>query len=107
MTNESLASSFPASSKDVANLKQTAAEAVNDLGSTAATHAAKAKGQLQDLKGHLREEGGEQLAQAQVRVEDVIRSARDYAATRPLTCIGIALAVGVLFGLSRRGSCQS
>src|SRR5476651_1451633 len=104
MTNETLASSFPATKRDISNLKQTATDAVNDLGSTAVTHASKAKGQLQDLSGHFQEEGSEQLAQARMRLEDVVASVRNYVAARPLTCLGISLGVGLLFGLSRRSS---
>jgi len=104
MTNETLSSSFPATARDVSNLKQTATDAVNDLGSTAAVHASKAKSQFRDLSGHFQEEGGEQLMQVRTKLEDVVASARNYAAARPLTCIGIALAVGLLVGLTRRGS---
>lgn len=102
MNNETPRSAFPATQQDVSNLKQTATDAVNDLGNTASVHAHKAKGQVRDLVGHLQDEGGEQLDQAKGRLGDVVNSARDYAAERPLACIGIALAVGFLFGLSRR-----
>jgi ElaB/YqjD/DUF883 family membrane-anchored ribosome-binding protein len=103
MNNETLRSSFPATQQEVANLKQTATDAVNDLGSTASVHASKAKSQIKDLVGHFQDEGGEQLDQAKGKLLDVVNSARAYASERPLVCIGVALAVGFLMGLSRRG----
>ncbi len=93
---------FPSTRQDVSNLKQTAVDAANDLGSTAAAHASKAKGQLRDLAGHAQEESADQLNQLRSQVNDFSGTARDYVSTRPLTCLGIALAVGFLFGLSRR-----
>ena len=104
MNNETLRSSFPATQQDVSNLKQTATDAVNDLGSTASVHASKAKSQIKDLVGHFQDEGNEQLDQAKGKLLDVVNSARDYASERPLVCIGVALAVGFLIGLSRRVS---
>ena len=107
MINETPASSFPATKQDLANLKQTATDAVKDLSRTASVHAAKAKDQIQDLTGHVRQEGGDQLAVAQVKWGNMVTSARNYAAARPLACIGVALTIGLLFGLTRRSSCQS
>jgi len=104
MNNETHRSSFPATQQEVANLKQTATDAVNDLGSTASVHASKAKGQIQDLVGHLQDEGGEQLDQAKGKLLDVVNSARAYVVERPLACVGVALAVGFLMGLSRRSN---
>ena len=104
MNNETIRSSFPATQQDVSNLKQTATDAVNDLGSTASVHASKAKSQIKDLVGHFQDEGSEQLDQAKGKLLDVVNSARDYASERPLVCIGVALAVGFLIGLSRRAS---
>jgi len=103
MPNETQSSSFPASQRDISNLKQTATDAVNDLGSTAATHASKAKGQLKELAGHVQEEGNENLDRVKASLSTVVDTAREYAAERPFACIGIALALGFLFGLSRRG----
>jgi len=104
MNDKTLRSTFPATQQDVSNLKQTATDAVNDLGSTASVHASKAKSQVKDLVSHFQEEGGEQLDQVKVKLLDVVNSARDYASERPLACIGVALAVGFLIGLSRRAS---
>ncbi len=104
MTNETLSSAFPETKKDLSQLKNTASDALNDLGSTAAAHASTAKNQLQDLSGHFQAEGGEQLERVQVKFDDLIHTARNYAAARPLACIGVALAVGLLFGLSRGNS---
>jgi ElaB/YqjD/DUF883 family membrane-anchored ribosome-binding protein len=101
MSNET--TTFPASKQDLSNLKQTATDAVNDLGSTAAVHASRAKGQFQDFAGHVQEEGGRQVDQAKEKLGDVVTSIRDYASARPLACIGMALAFGFLFGLTRRG----
>ena len=102
MSNESRSSSFPATRQDVAQLKQTAIDAASDLTSTASVHASKAKGHLRDLAGHVQEEGSDQFDQLAGRVTDLLNVARDYATQRPLTCIGAALAVGFLIGLSRR-----
>jgi ElaB/YqjD/DUF883 family membrane-anchored ribosome-binding protein len=102
MINETPRPSFPATQQDVSNLKQTATDAMNDLGSTASVHAFKARNQVKDLVGHLQDEGGEQLNQAKKKLLNVVDSARDYASERPLVCIGVALAVGFLIGLSRR-----
>ena len=104
MANESRTSSFPSTQKDISQLKQTATDAVNDLGSTALVHASKATGQLRDLAGHIQEEGGEQFDQVKGRLGDLVETARGYASERPLTCIGIAFAVGFLIGLTRSSS---
>ena len=104
MNNETIRSSFPATQQDVSTLKQTATDAVNDLGSTVSVHASKAKSQIKDLVGHFQDEGSEQLDQAKGKLLNVVNSARDYASERPLVCIGVALAVGFLIGLSRRVS---
>jgi ElaB/YqjD/DUF883 family membrane-anchored ribosome-binding protein len=104
MPNDSTSSSFPSTRQDISNLKQTATDAVNDLGSTAAVHVSKAKGQLKELAGHAQEEGSDQLDQVKGRFTDVLESAKAYASEKPLACIGIALGVGFLLGLSRRSS---
>jgi len=104
MNNVTLRSSFPTTRQDIANLKQTATDAVNDFGSTASVHASNAKSQVKDLVGHFQDEGGEQFDQAKAKLLDVVNSARDYASERPIVCIGVALAVGFLIGLSRRTS---
>src|ERR1700733_3023527 len=104
MSNESRTTSFPSTQQDISNLRQTATDAVSDLGSTAAVHASKAKGQLRDLAGHVQEEGGEQLDQVKGKLCDVLNSAKAFASERPLACIGAALAIGFLIVLSLRGS---
>jgi ElaB/YqjD/DUF883 family membrane-anchored ribosome-binding protein len=87
---------------DVSNLKDTAVDAAQDLKSTASGHVQKAKQQLGDLATHAREEGGAQLEQVKGQFADVVSAAREYVSTRPLGSIGVALAVGFLFGLTRR-----
>jgi ElaB/YqjD/DUF883 family membrane-anchored ribosome-binding protein len=96
MPNNTSSSAFPATRQTLSELKETAADAASDLASAASVHASKAKGHLQDLAGHLQEEGGEQIY--------AVKAAKDYASERPLACIGVALAVGFLFGLSRRSN---
>jgi ElaB/YqjD/DUF883 family membrane-anchored ribosome-binding protein len=86
----------------VSDLKSTAVDAAKDLKSTAAGHVEKAKGQVRDLATHAQEEGAEQLQQVRGKVDDVADSARAYISARPLASVGIALAVGFLFGLARR-----
>ena len=103
MPDETSPSTFPASRQDLSNLKQTAVDAARDLGSTAAVHASKAKGQFKDLAGHVQEEGGSHLDRVKVKLSDVVDSARQFATGRPMTCIGTALAAGFLLGLSARG----
>ena len=97
-------SSFPETRRDVGNLKSTAVEAAKDLASTATTHVNKAKGQVQDLASHAQSEASDQLGQLQGQANDLVAAARDYVMARPLTCLGVALAFGFIFGLSRRAS---
>jgi ElaB/YqjD/DUF883 family membrane-anchored ribosome-binding protein len=89
-------------STHIERAKQTATDAARDLSSTAAVHAEKARGQVRSLASHAREEGSAQLEQVRGQAAEVIDSARDYVNARPLTCVGVALAIGFLFGLSRR-----
>jgi len=93
---------FPATQRDVSRLRQSATDAVNDFSSTATSHVKKVGGQVQDLAGHLQEEGAANLDRAKGRLFDFVSEARDFAYERPLFCIGAALAVGFLIGLSRR-----
>jgi ElaB/YqjD/DUF883 family membrane-anchored ribosome-binding protein len=93
---------FPATQRDVSRLKQTATDAVNDFSSTATSHANKVSGQLQDLAGHLQEEGSANFDRAKGKLVGLVGVAREFANERPLVCIGAALAVGFLIGLSRR-----
>ncbi len=102
MSDHKSSSSFPATQRDISQLKQTATDAASDLVSTAGAHADKAKSQIRDLAGHVRTEGSEQFSKGQGKFCDVLNSVRDYAVERPLTCMGAALAVGFLIGLSRR-----
>ncbi len=88
----------------VNDLKTTAIDAANDLKSTAGGHAEKAKGQLRDLATHARTEGAEHVQKVRSQLNDVVDSARDYVSARPLACVGVALAVGFLVGLTRRRS---
>ena len=97
-----LLSSFPVTQRDVSRLRQTATDAVNDLGHIAATHTSTAKGQWNDLTHHVQEESIEELGQLKGRLGSLVNSARNYASKRPLACIGTALVVGFFMGLSRR-----
>jgi ElaB/YqjD/DUF883 family membrane-anchored ribosome-binding protein len=101
-SSDKLSSSFPESRRDVNNLKQTAVEAAKDLTSTATAHASKARGQFQDLAAHAQDEAFAQVDQVKGKVSDLAETARDYVLARPLTSLGVALAVGFLFGVSRR-----
>jgi ElaB/YqjD/DUF883 family membrane-anchored ribosome-binding protein len=98
---------FPASQRDISQLKETAADAVCDLTSTAAAHASKAKGHLRELAEHVRSEGGESFDQLKDKFGTVAATAVEYISERPLTCVGVALAVGFLVGLSRRRRSRS
>jgi ElaB/YqjD/DUF883 family membrane-anchored ribosome-binding protein len=93
---------FPATQEDISKLKQTATDALNDLSSTAAVHASKAKSQVRDLAGHIQDEGNQNIDLFKGKVSDFAALARDYAVERPFVCIGAALAIGFLYGLSRR-----
>jgi ElaB/YqjD/DUF883 family membrane-anchored ribosome-binding protein len=86
----------------VSDLKTTAVEAAKDLKSTAAGHVEKAKGQLRELATHAKDEGTEQVQVVRGQLDDLTGSTRAYIAARPLAAVGVALAVGFLFGLSRR-----
>jgi ElaB/YqjD/DUF883 family membrane-anchored ribosome-binding protein len=107
MSNQTPSSSFPSTQRDISNLKQTATDAASDLASSVADHASKAKGQFKQLAGHLQEEGAEQLDQVNGQLCSVFSAARDYVSERPLASISIALAVGFLFGLTRRTTSRS
>jgi len=102
MPDENLRSSFPSTQRDISKLTQTATDAASDLVSSATEHASKVKGQLKDLAGHAQEEGAERLDQAKGQLCGVLSAAKDYASERPLVCVGVALAVGFLLGLTRR-----
>jgi ElaB/YqjD/DUF883 family membrane-anchored ribosome-binding protein len=102
MTNETTPTSFPATRQDLNNLKQNATDAARDLAGTAQVHAEKVGNNLRDLASHAQGEGWEQLDQVKVRCADLGNVLRSYVTERPLTSIGTALALGFLFGLSRR-----
>src|ERR1700733_6195951 len=102
MSNETLAKSFPATQQDISELRKTATDAAADLTSTAAAHASKAKGQLRDLAGHARNEGMDQFEQMKEKFGTLAATGVEYIIQRPVTCVGVALFVGFLFGLSRR-----
>ena len=102
MSNESITRSFPATQQDISQLKKTATDAVADLTSTAAAHATKAQGQIRDLAGHVRDESNQQLDQVKEKFGNLAANAAEYVVQRPFTCIGVALLVGFVLGLSRR-----
>jgi ElaB/YqjD/DUF883 family membrane-anchored ribosome-binding protein len=102
MAKGTLSPLFPATQRDVSRLRQSATDAVNDFSTTATNHAGKVGGQLRDLAGHLQEEGGNNFSRARGKVFDLIGAVQDFTTERPLVCIGAALAVGFLIGLSRR-----
>jgi ElaB/YqjD/DUF883 family membrane-anchored ribosome-binding protein len=104
MPNDNISSAFPETRRDVNNLKNTAVDAAKDLASTASTHANKARGQVQDLASHAQDEAYDQVGQLKGKAGELVETARDFVLARPLACLGTALAVGILFGLSRRGS---
>jgi ElaB/YqjD/DUF883 family membrane-anchored ribosome-binding protein len=99
-----ISDTFPQTRNDVNNLKKTATDAAKDLASTATTHLNKARGQAQDLASHAQSEAYDQVGELQGKLGDLAGVARDYVLARPLTCLGTALAIGFLFGLSRRRS---
>jgi ElaB/YqjD/DUF883 family membrane-anchored ribosome-binding protein len=102
--SNNISDSFPQTRNDVNNLKQTATDAAKDLASTATTHLNKARGQAQDLASHAQSEAYGQVGDLQGKLGDFAAAGREYVMARPLTCLGAALFVGFLFGLSRRGS---
>jgi ElaB/YqjD/DUF883 family membrane-anchored ribosome-binding protein len=99
-----ITNAFPETRRDVNNLKETAKDAAKDLASTATTHVNKVRGQVQDLASHAQSEAYDQFGQVRGRAEDLADTARDFVLARPLTCLGVALAIGFVFGVSRRGS---
>jgi ElaB/YqjD/DUF883 family membrane-anchored ribosome-binding protein len=96
---------FPNTRQDIEKLKQTTVDAAKDLGSTAAVHAQKARGQLGELAGHAKDEAADQLNRAQGTFNDLALATRDYVTARPVTSLAVAFGVGLLVGLSRR-SCS-
>jgi ElaB/YqjD/DUF883 family membrane-anchored ribosome-binding protein len=99
---ETAATHIDKAKQHVSDLKETAVDAARDLKSTAAGHVDKAKGQFRDLAGHAQAEGTEHLNQVRGQLGEVTDSARAYIASRPLAAVGVALAIGVVIGLSRR-----
>lgn len=93
---------FPATQRDVSRLRQSATDAVNDFSSSALTHANKVGDQLHELADHLQTEGRSHLHRAKGKVLDLARTGRELVCERPLACIGVALAVGILIGWSHR-----
>jgi ElaB/YqjD/DUF883 family membrane-anchored ribosome-binding protein len=88
---------FPQTRQDLSKLKETAVDATKDIGSTAAVHADKVKGNLKSISESAQIEASEHLDQAKSALTDVTQAASDYIASRPLASIGVALAVGFLF----------
>jgi hypothetical protein len=80
--------------EDVSRLRQTATDAVNDMDFTGAGQASEAKSSLKKLVQHLQGEGGEQI-------DGILNSSRTFISSRPIFCVSLALAVGLLIGLSR------
>ncbi len=105
MTNQTQSSPFPATRQDLTELKKSATDAAEDIAGTAGGHVGKVKSQLDKLASDARQEGREELDQIRVRVGDLGGVLRAYVADRPLASVGAALAIGFLFGLSRR-SCS-
>lgn len=93
---------FPNTRQDLENLKQTTVDAAKDIGSTASVHAQKARAQMGELAGHAREEAIDQVNRAQGGFTEVVASARDYIAARPLASVGVVLGVGIVVGFTRR-----
>ncbi len=102
MPREIPSASFPATQRDVSRLRQSATDAVNDFSSTVASHANKVSGQFRDLAHHMRQEGRSNIHRVRVKLADLAQGTRDFARERPFLCLGAALALGVMIGLSRR-----
>jgi ElaB/YqjD/DUF883 family membrane-anchored ribosome-binding protein len=99
--NETIDSSFPQTRQNLSDLKNTAVDAANDLGSTASVHAKKVQDNLQNLASTAQREGSEHLNQAKSAFNDLGTAAREYVAARPLAAVGIALLFGFIVGKLR------
>jgi len=88
---------FPQTRQDLSKLKDTAVDAAKDIGSTAAVHADKVKGNLKSITESAQIEAGEHIDQAKNALNDLGKAAGDYVSSRPLASIGLAFAVGFLF----------
>jgi ElaB/YqjD/DUF883 family membrane-anchored ribosome-binding protein len=95
MSKEPRDSSPSLTQEDVSRLRQTATDAVNDMDFTGAARASEAKSPLKELVQHFQGEGSEKF-------QGILNTSRDFISKRPLFCVGAALAVGILIGLSRR-----
>ena len=95
-------SAFPQTRQELSNLKNTAVDAAKDIGSTAAVHAKKVQGNLENIATNAQSEGREQLDQVKTNLADVGVQVRAYIAERPLAAVGVALFLGYLVGRSRR-----
>jgi ElaB/YqjD/DUF883 family membrane-anchored ribosome-binding protein len=96
--------SFSETKSDLNDLKKTATDASRDLGSTAAVHAEKAKGQASDLVRHFQEEAPAQLSQVRASFEDVVKSSLEYVSARPATSMMVVLGLGLFIGFLSRTS---
>ncbi len=88
---------FPQTRQDLSKLKETAVDAAKDIGSTAAVHADKVKGNLKSIAESAQIEAGEHVDQAKSVLNDLAQAAGDYVTSRPLASIGLAFFVGFLF----------
>jgi len=104
MPNENSDSSFPLTQRDISHLTQTATRADSLIMSPAIKHASRVRDRLIELTGHAQDAVVQQLNEAKGRLFDVSNIARDYASKRPFACLGVALAVGFLVGLTRRST---
>ena len=83
MADDNPSTSFPKTSQDINNLKQTAATV---------------KDQVKDLGSHAVFETQDQLAKAKDSLSDLVNSAKTYARERPLVCMGLAFGLGLIIG---------
>jgi len=102
MFNKTPATSISATQQDISRLKQIAADAASDLENVASLYVDKIQSQAKRLTDDVQREGTRQVLDMKGRLCDAVNLTRDFAVGRPLVCIGVALAVGVLIGLSRR-----
>ena len=97
---------FSETKNDINELKKTAVDASQDIGSTAAVHVEKAKGQASDFVRHFQEEAPAQLSQVKASFNDVLKSGFEYVSARPASSVVIALGVGLFIGFLSRSSCS-
>jgi ElaB/YqjD/DUF883 family membrane-anchored ribosome-binding protein len=98
---------FSETKKNIGELQDTAVDAAQDLMSTAAVHAGKARDQVSNLACHFQDEAPEQLNRVRASLGEAIQSGLDYVSEKPAVSLAVAIGAGLLIGLLMRSGGNS